>query len=99
MLWFLLNGVVAALFLLGYAAYYGYPARLWWVEILAVLLPFIAVAALILLLANLVGRQWTLAAVCGFVLVLALIRLAPWQRLLHHAEPSDDDLTLLTFNV
>ena len=42
--------VVGILFLLGYLAYYGYPGRLWWVELLAVALPGITVVARLVIL-------------------------------------------------
>lgn len=98
-LWLVLNGAVAVLFLLGYLAYYGYPGRLWWVELIAVVLPFLAVLVAVLLVINLIAKRRDLSLTFGLLLVLAMIRLAPWDRMMNGAEPSDADMTLMTFNV
>lgn len=98
-LWFVLNAAVAILFALGYLAYFGYPGRLWWVELIAVGLPFLAVAVAVLLILNLILKRRLLVAVYLVLLMLALVRLVAWERLFNGVEPSDDDLTLMTFNV
>ncbi len=98
-LWLVLNAAVAILFSLGYMAYFGYPGRLWWVELIAVALPFLAVAVVVLLGINILLKRRGLVAIFAVLTVLALVRLLAWERLLNEAEPSDDDLTLMTFNV
>lgn len=95
----MLNVAVAVFFALGYLAFFGYPGRLWWVELVAVGLPFLGAVAGILLVINIVLRRPTLVVVHVAIVVLAIIRIAPWERLVDSGSPGEGDLTLMTFNV
>lgn len=97
--WIVLNIAVASLFLLGYLAYFGYPRGLWWVELIAVALPFLGMAVVLLLVVNLMRRRRGLAFVFAVLTILAVVRLPAWERYLHTSAPSEDDMTIMTFNV
>ncbi len=97
--WSALNAVVAILFALGYLAYYGYPRGLWWVEMIAVALPFLGIAIVLLLIVNIIARRLGLVLVMGLLTLLAVIRLPAWERYFNTTQPSDDDMTIMTFNV
>ncbi len=97
--WAAVCTVVSILFLLGYLAYYGYPGRLWWVELLAVALPGIAVVALVCLIVSVPARRWREASAMAVVLFLMLLRHAPWDRRPNDHLPADGDLVMMTFNV
>ncbi|MFW5972762.1 MAG: endonuclease/exonuclease/phosphatase family protein [Bacteroidota bacterium] len=98
-LWTAVTGIFAAGFLFGYLARYGYPAQFWWIELLAVVLPFFVVGLGLLFVSNLFLRRRGLAALCGVLLLIGVARVVPWSRLTHQAAPSDSDLTLMSFNV
>lgn len=95
--------LLIAAFLLGYAAPYLPPARFWWTNLLAVLLPPMSVAvgalALGLLGQGVYRRRWGRVVVAaGLLLLLALRfgpRLAAWSRV----ASSFNDLRVMTLNV
>ena len=100
--WHVWTGVctlVGILFLLGYLAYYGYPGRLWWVELFAVALPGITFFALVCLIVSMAAGRWRESLAMVIILGLMAARHAPWERRLNSAEPADDDLIVMTFNV
>lgn len=96
-------GLLIVAFLLGYAAPHLPPVRFWWVDLLAVLLLPLSVAAgglaLGLLGQGLYRRRWGRVVVAGGLLVLLALRfgtrLAAWSPV----SPSADDLRIMTLNV
>lgn len=96
----LLDALLLAAFGLGYAAAYLHPRHLWWIEMIAVGLPFLAALLSGATVVVAVQRRWRLLAVHGVVLALALIRFdLPGRLVPPPTSPAPDDLTLLTFNL
>lgn len=102
-LWFLfalLDGFLVALFVAGFAAWYVHsPTSLWWIELVATGLGYLAipVAGAAIILA--IGRRWIWFGAHILLLLLFLIRNEPHVRFLNHSEAEDDDLTFLSYNV
>ena len=90
-------------FLIGYAAPYLSPARFWWTDLFAVVLPFLSVGVAVLGLGLGGGggsrRQWGRVAVGGGLLVLLLVRFGPRLAAWGPAPTAPDALRLMTFNV
>lgn len=97
--WAGLNVLLILLFAAGYVAYYGYTWRFWWVELIAVGLPYLAVLCAVALAINALLRRKPFVIAFAVILVLSLIRFVPIQRIMHSAEPGPDDLTVMTYNV
>lgn len=95
----LLDAALLAAFGLGFVAAYLHPQHLWWTELIAVGLPYLAMLVVLATVVVAAQRRWALLAVHGVVLALALFRFAPLGRLGPLPEPSESDLTLLTFNL
>ena len=95
----LLDVLLVVAFGLGYLAAYLHPRHLWWTELVAVGLPFLAVLLAGATVVVAVRRRWGLLAVHGVALALALVRFDPVGRLTPPPSPLPDDLTLLTFNL
>lgn len=96
-------GALIAAFLVGYAAPYLPPARYWWTDLFAVLLPPLAATVGVLsagLLVNATrGRRWAQGSLAAGLLVLILVRFGP--RLVGDLGGSSHGPTmrLMTFNV
>lgn len=91
--------IVIVAFLFGYASPYLPPDSFWWSSLLAAVLPYLAVLALLTALVARVafGRRWTLPLV--LVAVLVLVRFFPVARLTAPSiEPSGDDLVVMSYN-
>lgn len=94
-----LDALLIFLFVVGFLAYYVRPGIFWWIELVAVFLPYLAFAVLAAAIVLLVGRRWMLLTIHLFLVMLILVRMNPFARLTHSADESPDDLTLMTFNV
>ncbi|MGI9174261.1 MAG: endonuclease/exonuclease/phosphatase family protein, partial [Rhodothermales bacterium] len=94
-----MDALLLAAFGLGFAAAYLHPRHLWWTELIAVGLPYLAILVGLGAVWTAARRRWRLLAVHGVLLLLALFRFAPLERLAASSEPAPDDLTLLTFNL
>jgi hypothetical protein len=97
--WIGANVLLILLYLAGYVAYYGYTWRFWWVELLAVGMPVLAVVSIVALFVNALARKRVLIAIHAVLLALTIIRFNPLQRVMHTADPQPGDLTILTYNV
>ena len=95
----LLDALLLVAFGLGFAAAYLHPRHLWWTELIAVGLPYLAILVGLGAVWAAAQRRWRLLAVHSVLLVLALFRFAPLGRLAASPKPAPDDLTLLTFNL
>lgn len=94
-----IDALLVVLFVAGYLAYYVRPTVLWWFELIAVFLPYLALlilAAGVLLLAT--GR-WRLAALHGVLILLMIVRMNPLDRLEGDRIAATDTLSVLSFNV
>ncbi len=91
----LLDGGLLILFLVGYLARYGHPRYAWWAELIAIGLPFVSVLLLGATVFVALGRRWKLLAVHLVLIGLAALRFVSLEG---SAEPTPEDLTLLTFN-
>lgn len=91
----LLDVLLLLAFAVGYAARYLHPRFAWWAALVAVGLPYVSLLLIPAALPAAVARRWLLLGVHLFFLVLAALRFVPLER---GAAPSDDDLTLMTFN-
>lgn len=89
------DGLVLLLFGLGYAARYVSPTLTWWPQLIAIALPYLSLALVVLTVVVAFARRWGLLAVHVVALVLALARFASFGG---GAAPAEDDLTLLTLN-
>lgn len=102
MLWALfltVDGVALATAAGGYLAAYVSPGWVWWLQILAVGLPALAVGVLALMLVPVWRRRWGLAAVHLVVLLALGLRLIPLERVSPPPDPEPGHLALVTFNV
>lgn len=96
-------GLLGGAFLLGYAAPYLPPARFWWADLFAVVLPPLALAVglvgSVLLGQGLYRRAWGRVAVAGMLFGLVALRFGP--RLAGEGAPGNaaETLRLMTFNL
>ena len=97
--WIGLNVLLILMYVAGYSAYHGYTWRFWWVELIAVGLPYIALSSVIALAVNVIVRNKVLIVIHTIILLLSVVRFTPHQRLLYNVEPSEDDLTVMSYNV
>ncbi len=92
-----LDVLLAGLFLLGYAARYVHPHYGWWMELIAVGLPYLSVGVIVMGVVVAVLRRWRIALAHAVLLVLIGVRFvspgggAP--------EPQPGDLTIMTLNM
>lgn len=92
-----LDALLLLLFGIGYVARYIPPRFAWWAEIIATLLPYLALALLVATVVVGVERRWKLFGVHLAFVFLALIRFVPVERL-GTPEASRADLVVLTYN-
>jgi hypothetical protein len=90
---------LGALTLVGLAAAYLDPYHFWWAAIVAVLLPYLAAMLLAGLITLISLRLWGWSLVAGVILLLALARLAPFERFTHNVVASGEDFIVMTFSV
>lgn len=98
-IFFAVDGLLIAFFIAGYLAYYVRPGIIWWIELIAVFLPFVAVLLVAAALVLLVRRRWLLAAVHGVLLIAMVLRSDLVPRAFDPVEERDDDLVVLSYNV
>lgn len=92
-----LDAALLMLFSAGYAARYLHPRHLWWVQLIAIGLPYLALLLVGFTLIVAGARRWWLFGVHALLLVLALVRFAPVRA--GTAAAAQDALTLMTFNL
>ena len=95
----LIDGLLLAFFLAGYAARYLPPRYFWWTDLIAIGLPYLAVLVVLAGVGAALARRWRLLAVHLLALVLIAIRFLPPGLLQKQPEDSASDLTLITFNI
>ena len=96
---YLLDGLLVLLFALGYVNAYLPFDTLWWAELVAIGLPYLALLLAPAALVAALGRRWLLLGLHGTLLLLFGARLATPARLAPGPAPGPTDLTILTFNV
>lgn len=94
-----LDALLVASFAAGYVAYYVRPSFFWWIELIAVALPYLSLFVLLATIPLILGKRWLVAGVHFLLIVLILVRADPFSRLLTDRKAHDDDLAVLTFNV
>lgn len=92
----MLHIALLGLFAGGFAARHIHPSSLWWLQLIAVGLPYLSLTLVPFALLAIYARTWRLLAVYGVALVLALIRFSPFSG--GGLDPGDG-LRLLSFNV
>jgi endonuclease/exonuclease/phosphatase family metal-dependent hydrolase len=92
----LLSGGWLLLFAVGHASAYLPPTYFWWTGLPASFLPYVALAALVPLIAHGVLRQWVWVAAYGVLLVFFLGRMGLPSS--GTAPPGDDTFQLLSLN-
>lgn len=101
-IFFALDALLILLFAAGYLAYFIQINEVWWIELIAVFLPYLSILIMAATLVVLIGRRWQALAVHSVLVVLIIVRMNPFQDVFGSrgaAEPGDDDLTVMTFNV
>ncbi len=101
-IFFALDALLIVLFAAGYLAYFVQANVAWWIELIAVFLPYLSMLVMAATLVVLIGRRWRALAVHIVLVVLVVVRINPFQDLTEPrttGEPSDDDLTVMTYNV
>ena len=95
----LLYSIVAAIFVAGYLARYVHPRYAWWLQLIAIGLPFIAIVVAALTIPIYLSKKKSryLQRLHTVLLVLVIVRFPPWV-LLGSGRPSADDLRVLTYN-
>ncbi|GIV57328.1 MAG: hypothetical protein KatS3mg042_0241 [Rhodothermaceae bacterium] len=93
--------VLLVLFAAAYAARYVHPRHLWWLQLLAVGLPVLAVLVTLTTPLLVWRRRWGLLAVHLVALVLVAVRFVPtgWIVPKAQAAPEGPVLTLMTYNL
>lgn len=98
-----LVGLLVAVFLVGYTAPYVSPARFWWVDLFAVLVPVTGVGiggvGLGLCIWGGYRRKWGPMVVGGLLLVLLLFRFGPRLAAWGPSGHEGETFRLMTFNV
>ncbi len=94
-----LDALLIALFTVGYLAYYVRPTYIWWFELVAVGLPYLALLVAVAAIVLLVMRQWRMAVLHGILIALMLIRMHPLDLFSGNTGASDETLSVLSFNV
>ena len=94
-----LDAVLVFLYVAGYLALYVRTNTFWWIELIAVFLPYLAVGILGATIVVVVNRRWKLLVVHLVLILLIFVRTNPFERLGYSAAERPDDLTVMTFNV
>lgn len=93
------NALALALVGLGLAGGHLDPGPFWFAAMAAVALPYATLLLALTALPALLARRWGWVAANALVLVLALARVLPAERLAARPAPGPGDLVLMTFNV
>ncbi len=91
-----LHVAVIGIFLAGFMARYVHPSTFWWLQLIAVGLPYLALALVPFAALAVYARAWRLVTVYGVALILALLRFSPFSG---GASDADEGLRLLSFNI
>lgn len=94
----LLDVVLIALFIMGYVARYVPTGLFWWGELVAIGLPYLSMAVLLVTLLVAMLRKWKLLGFHAVLLLLIVVRFWPGSLSGSQAEASTSALTILTFN-
>ena len=86
------------LFALGYAAAYIPPRSLWWLQVVATVLPYLSAALFGVALMVWMAGAWKLLALHGLCLLLVLLRFIPFERFEHRSGTEAEALVLMTYN-
>lgn len=101
-LFIVFDALLVVLFVAGYLAYYVQADFIWWIELIAVFLPYLSILVMGATLVVLITGRRLAIAVHLVLVVLIVIRINPFQSLLEARAPFDpepDDLTVMSFNV
>lgn len=93
------DAALVFLYVAGYLALYVRTETFWWIELIAVFLPYLTVGVLAATIIVLVKRRWKLLVVHLALVLLILVRTNPFERLGLSPVEHPDDLTVMTFNV
>ena len=94
----LFDAALILIFLAGYAARYVPPRHAWWLQLIAIGLPWLSLLVLGITMVAAVRRRWRLLAVHLALTALIVVRFVPFGHLAREAVPEADALTLMTFN-
>jgi endonuclease/exonuclease/phosphatase family metal-dependent hydrolase len=94
-----IDALLIVLFVAGYLAYYVRPTVIWWFELIAVFLPYLALLILATSVLLLAAGRWRHAALHGVLILLMLVRMNPFDRLEGDRIAATDTLSVLSFNV
>ncbi len=94
----LLDAALILLFLAGYAARYVHPRHVWWIQLIAIGLPFLSLLVLGATAGAAMARRWRPAAVHLALTALIMVRFVPFERFAREAGADPEALTLMTFN-
>ena len=94
-----LDAVLVVLYVAGYFAFYVRSNFFWWIELVAVFLPYLTIGVLAASIFLLARRHWKLLIVHLALIVLILVRTNPIERISSSVKEGPDDLTIMSFNV
>ncbi len=91
--------LLVGLFLAAYAAKYVHPKYLWWIQLVAIFLPYLSALVVLTAIPLLLTRRWVLLALTGVLGLLVAFRFLPGgHRMEAGAVGPGEQLTLLTLN-
>lgn len=93
-----LDVVLVVLFGAGYLARYVHTGLFWWGELIAIVLPYLSIAVVLVTLLVAALRRWKLLAFHAVLLLLIAVRFWPGFLSGSRADASSTPLTILTFN-
>lgn len=101
-IFFVLDALLIFFFAAGYLAHFIQVNALWWIELIAVFLPYLSILLMAAALVALIGRRWRLLAVHLVFIALIAWRINPFGDVVEPraaSESEEDELTVMTFNV
>ncbi len=84
---------------LGLSAGSLHPRNFWWVQLIAIALPYFVVPTIFAAAVTVLTRKWFLLAIHVVVLGVVGLRAFPPDRFGRSVEPAEDDLVVMSFNV
>ncbi len=94
-----LYALLVGLFLAGYAAKYVHPKYLWWIQLVAIFLPYLSALVVLSAVPLVLTRRWALLALTGLLTLLVAVRFVPGgDRLDAGGVGPGERLGLLTIN-
>lgn len=85
--------------LIGLTASNLHPQHYWWAQLLAIMLPYFVIPAIVAMSITILARKWAWVALHVVLLLFVGLRAFPSDRFQRDFAPEDGDLTLMTFNV